>query len=80
MGQEGTMKQKVTITVDAELLPAARRYARLQGVSLSALIERSLRDVVDEDVPSFASRWRGQFRSAERDDARYDALADKYLR
>ena len=39
------MKQKLTITVDAELLPAAKRYARSRGVSLSSLVERSLREM-----------------------------------
>ena len=28
---------------------------------------------------SFASRWRGKFKPAERVDPRYDALAKKYL-
>ena len=73
------MKQKLTITVDAELLPIAKRYARSRGVSLSSLIERSLRKVTGERSPSFASRWRGKFRAAERDDPRYEALAEKYL-
>jgi len=73
------MKQKLTITVDADLLPRAKRYARSQGVSLSALIERSLREVAGEHTPSFAARWRGRFRAAERDAPRYDALAKKYL-
>ena len=74
------MKQKLTITVDSQLVPAAKRHARAQGVSLSSLIEASLREVVDEHEPSFASRWRGRFRAAERDDARYGALARKYVR
>ena len=73
------MKQKLTITVDADLIPIAKRYARSQGVSLSSLIERSLREVAGEYGSSFASRWRGKFRAAERDDPRYDALAKKYL-
>lgn len=73
------MKQKLTITVDAGLLPAAKRYARARGVSLSSLIEQSLREMAGEDTPSFASRWRGRFQPAERDDPRYDALAKKYL-
>ena len=73
------MKQKLTITVDAELLPIAKRYARSRGVSLSSLIDRALREVAGDHAPSFASRWRGQFRAAERDDPRYDALAKKYL-
>ena len=73
------MKQKLTITVDADLLPKAKRYARSRGVSLSSLVEQSLRQVAEEDSPSFASRWRGRFKSADHRDPRYDALARKYL-
>ena len=74
------MKQKLTITVDADLVPIAKRYARSRGVSLSSLIEQSLREVAGDPATSFASRWRGKFRPAEREgDARYDALAKKYL-
>ncbi|MDE2677268.1 MAG: DUF6364 family protein [Gemmatimonadota bacterium] len=72
-------KQKLTVTVDPEVLVAAKRYARSRGVSLSALIERALRDEAVVGEPSFASRWRGHFRPANRDDPRYDALARKYL-
>ena len=74
------MKKKLTITVDAELLPIAKRYARSRGVSLSSLIEQSLREVAGGDRTTFSSRWRGRFRAAERDDPRYDVLAEKYLR
>ncbi len=75
------MKQKLTITVDSDLLPAAKRYARSRGVSLSSLVELSLREMTAGTAPSFASRWRGKFRPAGReDDPRYDALARKYLR
>ena len=73
------MKKKLTVTVDAKVLPRAKRYARSRGVSLSSIIERSLRDVVGEDTPSFASRWRGQFKAASREDPRYDELARKYF-
>ena len=73
------MKKKLTITVDAEVLPRAKRYARSRGVSLSSFIEQSLRELTGEDEPSFASRWRGRFEAAGRDDPRYDALARKYL-
>ena len=44
------MKQKLTITVDAELLPAAKRYARSRGVSLSSLVEQSLREMAGENM------------------------------
>ena len=73
------MKKKLTITIDAELLPRAKRYARARGVSLSSFIERSLRELTEEDGPSFSSKWRGRFEAAGRDDPRYDALARKYL-
>ncbi len=73
------MKRKLTITVDEELIPVAKRYARSRGVSLSSLIEDFLRETTAERSQSFAARWRGKFRPADRDDPRYDALAEKYL-
>ena len=74
------MKKKLTITVDADLLPRAKQYARSHGVSLSSLIEAALRgEVAMGDASSFASRWRGRFEAARRDDARYETLARKYL-
>ena len=73
------MKKKLTITIDAELLPNAKRYARSRGVSLSSFIEQSLKEVAGQDSPSFATRWRGRFEPAGRRDPRYDALARKYL-
>ena len=53
----------------------AKRYARARGVSLSSLVEQSLREVAGKPAPSFAARWRGRFRPAERD----EALSEKYL-
>lgn len=74
------MKQKLTINIDAALLSKAKRYARSRGVSLSSLVEQSLRKLAGEHTSSFASRWRGKFRAAERaNDPRYDALARKYF-
>ena len=73
------MKTKLTITIDAEVIPLAKRYARSRGVSLSSLVEHSLRTLVGEERPSFSSRWRGRFEAANREDARYMALAEKYL-
>jgi post-segregation antitoxin (ccd killing protein) len=73
------MKTKLTITVDAELVPRAKRYARARGVSLSSLIEEALRDLAVGEEPSFADRWRGRFEPASREDDRFRALAEKYL-
>ena len=73
------MKQQLTITVEADLLAAAKRYARSRGVSLSSLVEQALREMAGESASSFTSRWRGKFQPAERGDPRYNALARKYL-
>jgi post-segregation antitoxin (ccd killing protein) len=72
------MKTKLTVTVDRELLPAAKRVARGKGVSLSSLIEQALRDLIEPERPGFVDRWRGGFRLSERDEERYRALVEKY--
>ncbi len=72
------MKQRLSITVEADLIPVAKRYARSKGVSLSALIEESLREITQDAAETFSRRWRGKFREAERDDPRCQALARKY--
>jgi len=73
------MKTKLTVTVDKELLPQAKRFARSRGVSLSSLIEEALRDLSARGRPTFSQRWRGAFRPASRHDERYRRLASKYL-
>lgn len=73
------MKTKLTITIDADLVPRAKRYARAHGVSLSQLIETALREMSAADHPTFSQRWRGKFRPAGHDDERYKQLARKYL-
>ncbi|MBI4419821.1 MAG: ribbon-helix-helix protein, CopG family [Gemmatimonadetes bacterium] len=73
------MKTKLTVTIDRDLLPRAKRHARSRGVSLSRLIEAALRDLSAGDTRSFSQRWRGKFRPAGRSDLRYRTLAKKYL-
>ncbi|HEY4658847.1 MAG TPA: DUF6364 family protein [Gemmatimonadaceae bacterium] len=72
------MKTKLTITVDRDLLPRAKRAARARGVSLSHLVESALREVSEDGRPGFAARWRGTFQPARRSDERYRALARKH--
>lgn len=73
------MKTKLTLTIDAELVPKAKRHARSRGMSLSALVNDTLEAMTTDTAPSFVDRWRGKFAPADRDDPRYRALADKYL-
>jgi hypothetical protein len=76
----GTMKAKLTVTIDEELIPQAKQAARARGISLSQLIEASLRGVAQGGSPgTFSKRWRGKFEESERDDDRYRALAKRYL-
>jgi predicted transcriptional regulator len=73
------MKTKLTVTIDEEVVPRAKRYARRRGMSLSAVIEEALRNLSQDEAPSFVERWRGRFEPAARDDERFRALARKYL-
>jgi post-segregation antitoxin (ccd killing protein) len=73
------MKAKLTVTIDEELIPKAKEQARSQGLSLSDVIERALRELTLEKRQSFSARWRGGFKAARRKDDRYKALAEKYL-
>jgi hypothetical protein len=73
------MKAKLTISVDEQVVPQAKRYARRQGTSLSGLIERALRDATASEAPAFSTRWRGRFMAVRRTDQRYQRLAKKYL-
>ena len=74
------MRTKLTVTIDEELVPVAKRYARSRGVSLSQLIESSLREMCSgESKPSFSQRWRGKLRPAERQGELYHRLAAKHL-
>jgi len=72
------MKTKLTITIDEDLVPLARQFARARGMSLSQVVEDALRRLVVDERQSFSRRRRGKFQPARRDDPRYDALAKKY--
>jgi hypothetical protein len=73
------VKTKLTLTIDAALLPKAKRFARKRGVSLSALVESALRNLADGPAgESFVERWRGTMVLADRNDDRYRALKRRY--
>lgn len=73
------MKTKLTVTIDEELVPKAKKHARSVGVSLSQLIEQALREISNAGTPSFSERWRGKLRASNRRDERYRHLSEKYL-
>ena len=73
------MKAKLTVSIDRDLIPAAKRYARSRGTSLSQVIEDALRDLSDADVETFSERWTGSLAPSKKNDARYERRARKYL-
>lgn len=75
------MKSKLTISIEQDLVPRAKRSARRKGLSLSSVIEQALTRLVEEDAPSFSSRWRGRFKINEQCDSesRMRELTAKYL-
>jgi hypothetical protein len=75
------MKTKLTVSIDRDLVPRAKRSARRRGVSLSSVIERALIRFAEEDSPSFSGKWRGRFRVRDEADTdpRARKLAGKYL-
>ena len=50
-------KTKLTVTIDSEVLPRAKEYARAHGVSLSSLIEEALREALAADAPAEGTSW-----------------------
>lgn len=72
------MKTKLTVTVDQELLPKAKRAARRRGTSLSRVIENFLRDLAAEET-DFVGKWRGSFEIRESSDPRIRYVMEKYL-
>lgn len=74
---------KLTHSVDAEVVEAAKRYAALQGTSVSQLVEDFLATVArpqaSSPAPPVLSRLRGALRDLDLDeDARQAHLAEKH--
>ena len=72
------MKTKLTVTLDEELIPKAKRYAKQHNRSLSSLIEESLQSLTKEPEQSFSKQWGGKLKVHPKDDARFQQLAKKY--
>ena len=72
------MKSKLNLTIDQDLVPLSKKYARSRGISISKLVEDLLRKVTQKDNPSFSEKWRGQFKVARKRGPRYDKLKDRF--
>lgn len=73
------MKTKLNLTIDKDLIPKSKAYARLRGKSVSQLVEEMLRQITSGEERQFTTRWRGKFSVAENTDPRFKKLKQRYL-
>ena len=82
------MKERQTFTLSPEVSGRARRYARREGISLSALVEQLLREKTKESGfdgageatdSRFSQRWTGRGALLSKETPRSEYLRKKYL-
>ena len=74
------LKGKLTLTIDRDVILAAQGHARSVGVPLSSLVEELLQAMIGNKPETFAARWRGSLKIAERDEPRFQAIKQKFLK
>ena len=72
------MKTKINLTIDEDLVPKSKDYAKKHGVSVSQLVEEMLREKINKVTPSFSTRWRGKLKADKKDGLRYKNLKQRY--
>ncbi|MCB0268928.1 MAG: hypothetical protein KDE57_04235 [Calditrichaeota bacterium] len=72
------MKSKLNLTIDENLVPLTKAFAKKHGKSVSELVEILLREVVVADEPGFSEKWRGKLVIDPKNEPRFDALKDRY--
>lgn len=72
------MKAKLTITMDENLIPKAKQYAKAHGCSLSYLLEKSVQSIISPSAKRISEKWRGKLSVSQNDSKRFQNLAKKY--
>ncbi len=72
------MKTKLNLTIDEELVPRVKQYARQRGKSVSELVEEWLRETAGQSEALFSKKWRGAFRLDDKEESRYKRLKERY--
>ena len=72
------MKTKLNLTIDRDLVPKSKAYARMKGKSVSQFVEDLLREAISNKDVSFVKRWRGKFSISDNTDSRYQLLKNRY--
>ena len=69
------MKAKLTITMDEELIPKAKRYAKQHGYSLSYLLEKSIQSIVCRPEQRISEKWQGRLSITDKKTKRFENLS-----
>lgn len=72
------MKTKLNLTIDENLVPRSKAYAKKRGKSVSELVEELLRNATEKGGPTFSEKWCGRFSLQEKSDPRYNMLMERY--
>lgn len=72
------MKAKLTITMDEELIPKAKRYAKQHGYSLSHLLEKSIQSIVCRPEQRISEKWQGRLSITDKKTTRFENLSKRY--
>ena len=77
------MKDRLSLTINPQVVRKAKLAARRQNKSLSSLVEGLLSGLVGDDsksdpTASFSERWQGKLSLDRKPEARFDHLAEKY--
>ncbi len=72
------MKTKLNLTIDSELVPRSKIFAKRRGKSVSELVEELLKKVISDENKSFTSKWIGRLTISQNEDVRTKYLKDRY--
>ncbi|MCF8243326.1 MAG: DUF6364 family protein [Melioribacteraceae bacterium] len=72
------MKTKLNLTINSELVPRSKRYAKKRGKSVSQLVEDLLEHALNKDEISFSEKWLGKFSLADKENKRFKYLKNRY--
>ncbi|RMD92537.1 MAG: hypothetical protein D6814_16720 [Calditrichaeota bacterium] len=72
------MKTRINLTIEEELIPLTKQYAKEHGKSVSELVESMLRELLLAESPTFSEKWRGRFTLDQKNDPKFEKLRKRY--
>jgi len=72
------MKTKLNLTIDSDLVPRSKIFAKRRGKSVSELVEELLKKIISDENNSFTSKWVGRLTISQSEDVRTKYLNERY--